>query len=111
MLNSLQTACSSLWRKFLGLLESDAPQPVAYDWFAEHEIAGLDVNLGAGHYTEGAFDSTRIDDATWRDLDVRAYLKRVAAQGSLFARQLLYYRLRCGTEDATFTAPLQGRPG
>lgn len=51
-------------------------------------------------------DSLRIDDSTWRDLDVRAYLKRIAAQGSLLARQLLYHRLRSGAEDTAFAAPL-----
>ena len=106
MLNSLQTACSSLWRKFVGLLKSDAPQSVAYDWFAEHEIAGLDANLGAGNCDKGALGSLRIDDATWRDLDVHTYLRRISAHGSLFARQLLYHRLRAGNEDTAFIAPL-----
>lgn len=82
------------------------PLPVAYDWFAEREVAGLDSAQGMAPGADGAVDGSRIDDATWRDLGVNAYLKRIAAQASLFARQWLYYRLRTGLQDTAFTAPL-----
>ena len=58
------------------------------------------------HSFTKALNTQRVEDVTWRDLDVRAYLRRVAAQGSLFARQMIYHRLRTGTEDTAFTAPL-----
>ena len=87
----------SLWARLLSLITHSGPQPVAYDWFAEREVAGLDTATPS---------PDRIDDTTWRDLDVNAYLKRIAAQGSLFARQWLYHRLRMGLEHTAFTAPL-----
>lgn len=106
MQNPLQPARLSLWGKFLSLLQSETPQVVAYDWFAEHEVAGLDTAQRKEHSAPEAFNTHRIDDAIWRDLDVCAYLKRIAVQGSLLARQQVYLRLRTGSEDKAFIAPM-----
>lgn len=95
-----------LWAQFLSLITHKGPQPVAYDWFAEREVAGLDTALHVSQPDPAAPRPDRIDDATWRDLDVNAYLKRIAAPASLFARQWLYHHLRGGLQDSDFTAPL-----
>ena len=79
---------------------------VSYDWFAHREVAGLDAARQAEQPLDKEVNVQRVDDATWRDLGVRAYLQRISARGSLFARQLLYYRLRTGIQDAAFTDPL-----
>jgi len=68
---------------------NEKPQVVGYDWFSDQEVAAYDRAC--------AVDGTgRIDDATWRDLDVRAYLRLVGAQCSIFGRQMLFHRLRAG---------------
>ncbi len=101
---------------FVQFFQTAPLQAVAYDYFADHEVAGYDaVMQGPGAALESDLDANlstelntqRIDDATWRDLDVRAYLKRVAVPAGLLARQVLYYRLRTGQPDDAFTAPLQ----
>ena len=97
-----------LWAQFLSLITHTGPQAVAYDWFAEREVASLDTALRLAQLAPEALNPDRIDDATWRDLDVRTYLKRIAAQGSLFARQWLYYRLRTGLEDVGLHRPTAG---
>jgi hypothetical protein len=90
----------------LNLITYNGPQPVAYEWFAQREVAGLDSALRSTPSDSAAPHPDRVDDATWRDLDVNAYLKRIAAPASLFARQWLYYRLRTGLEDSAFTGPI-----
>ena len=101
---TLQVLAHRLLRWFGALFQTAPPDAVAYDYFAEHEIAGYD---NAMREAAAAPEPERIDDATWRDLDVRAYLKRMAAPASLLARQVLYHRLRTGQPDAAFTVPLQ----
>ena len=62
---------------------------MGYDWFSDQEVAAYDHAFVAN-------GAERIDDATWRDLDVRAYLRLIAAQCSIFGRQMLFHRLRAG---------------
>lgn len=68
---------------------NEGPQVVGYDWFSDQEVAAYDRAFAAN-------GAERIDDATWRDLDVRAYLRLIAAQCSIFGRQMLFHRLRAG---------------
>lgn len=68
------------------------PKPVDYDWFTESEVAGFDSAVG-----QGAF--RRIDDATWRDLEVKRYLRLVAESSSILGRQMLFHRLRAGANS------------
>lgn len=73
------------------LLEAFVPvrSPLPYDWFTEVEVASYDASFDAD-------DPQRIDDATWRDLEVKALLRRMADGASLYARQYLFQRLRRG---------------
>lgn len=68
---------------------NEGPQVVGYDWFSDLEVAAYDRAFVAN-------DAEHIDDATWRDLDVRAYLRLIGAQCSIFGRQMLFHRLRAG---------------
>jgi hypothetical protein len=62
---------------------------VPYDWFTDAEIAGYDASFDPD-------DPARIDDATWRDLEVKALLRRIGDGASIYARQYLFHRLRRG---------------
>ncbi len=66
--------------------------PVPADWFTDAEVAGYDAVFPADH-------PRRIDDATWRDLEMKSLLRRIADAASIYARQYLFQRLRRG---ATF---------
>ena len=83
--------------------EQPKQQAIAYDWFSEREVAGYHRAQSSANAT---LDHSHVDDATWRDLDVLSYLKRISAQASIFARQMLYHRLRSGADNAEFAAPL-----
>lgn len=78
-------------------------QAIAYDWFSEREVAGYHRAQASSN---GTLDPGLVDNATWRDLDVPSYLKRIGTQASIFARQMLYHRLRSGAENTEFAAPL-----
>ena len=60
-----------------------------YDWFLPAEVARYDTALASGQ-------PTRLDDATWSDLELDRYLDHLAAPCSIFGRQMLYHRLRAG---------------
>ena len=60
-----------------------------YDWFLPAEVARYDTALAQGQ-------PTRLDDATWSDLELGRYLDHIAAPCSIFGRQMLYHRLRTG---------------
>jgi hypothetical protein len=62
---------------------------VRYDWFLPAEVARYDNALAPGQ-------PTRLDDATWSDLELDRYLDHLAAPCSIFGRQMLYHRLRAG---------------
>lgn len=95
------------WRRALAAmrqsLQSPKQQTVAYDWFSEHEVAGYHRSQTS---TNETLAPSPVDDATWRDLDARSYLKRIGAQASIFARQMLYHRLRSGADNTEFAALL-----
>ena len=72
--------------------------PVPYDWFTDDEVAGYDATFPAD-------DPARVDDATWRDLEVKALLRRMAEGASIYARQYLFHRLRRGAAFARGVRP------
>lgn len=74
-----------------------SPQPLTYEWFAEEEVAGLDTALGAS-------DIERVDDGTWRDLEVKRYLRLIAESSSILGRQSLFHRLRIGADTERLRA-------
>lgn len=76
---------------------NERPRVVGYDWFSNWEVAAYDS-------ARATADAQRIDDGTWRDLDVPAYLRRVCAQSSIFGRQMLYHRLRSGRDSQSLSA-------
>jgi hypothetical protein len=55
---------------------------VRYDWFLPAEVARYDAALAHGK-------PTRLDDATWSDLELDRYLDHLAAHCSIFGRQML----------------------
>ena len=67
------------------------PEPalVPSEWFTDAEVAGYDASFAAD-------DPRRIDEATWRDLEAKALLQRLADGASLYASQYLFQRLRRG---------------
>ena len=72
-----------------------APQsaPVPAGWFSDTEDAAFDATFASE-------DPARVDDATWRDLEGRALLQRLAGDAGIYARQWLFHRLRRGAEIA-----------
>jgi len=80
------------WRDGVSKALAPVRSAVPYDWFTDAEIAGYDASFDAD-------DPARIDDATWRDLEVKALLRRIGDGASIYARQYLFHRLRRG---ATF---------
>ena len=80
------------WRDRALRALSPEPPPLPDDWFTDAEMGGYDAAFRAD-------DPQRVDDATWRDLEAGALLRRMAASASIYARQYLYMRLRRG---ATF---------
>ena len=80
------------WRDRVLRVFSPKPPPVPADWFTDAEVAGYDDSFAAD-------DPQRIDDATWRDLEAGALLRRMSESASIHARQYLFQRLRRG---ATF---------
>jgi hypothetical protein len=69
------------------------PPAVPYDWFTDAEVAAYERAAAPG-------EGSRIDDATWHDLDGKDLMRRLGARASIFARQHLYRRLRQGAPDA-----------
>lgn len=83
------------------LRANEMPRPIGYDWFTEKEIAGYEQSLPK-------YDASRVDDATWGDLNVNAYLKLIASGSSIFGRQVMYARLRRGAVHPDFqNSPLK----
>ena len=80
------------WRERALRALSAEPPPLPDDWFSDAEVAGYDASFAVD-------DPQRIDDATWRDLEAGALLRRLADSASIYARQYLFMRLRRG---ATF---------
>jgi hypothetical protein len=71
---------------------NERPRVVGYEWFSDHEVAAYDRAFATS-------EPTRIDDATWRDLDTWAYLRVIGSRASIFGRQILYRRLRVGRNE------------
>lgn len=67
-----------------------------YDWFLPAEVARYDAALAHGK-------PTRLDDATWSDLELDRYLDHLATPCSIFGRQMLYHRLRAGGGNPAMT--------
>jgi hypothetical protein len=65
------------------------PHATSYDWFSESEVASLDR-------ANDVDAPEHVDDQSWRDLDMPAYLRRIGQHASLCARQAIYRRLRRG---------------
>jgi hypothetical protein len=81
----------SLARLAVLLMPAD---PEAHDYpFAPSDVARLQ-RLTPHDETD------RLDDPTWRDLLLERYGERLAAETSIFGRQMLYRRLRNGSDDA-----------
>lgn len=64
-------------------------QPVEYGWFRESQVAGPDM-------ARDAEDPARVDDSTWRDLEVPRLLEQWGTRASILAQQHFYKRLRRG---------------
>jgi len=77
------------WRDRVLRAFSPEPPPLPDDWFTDAEVAGYDDSFAAD-------DPQRIDDATWRDLEAGALLRRLSESASIHARQYLFQRLRRG---------------
>ena len=82
-----------LWR----MVAASPPVPVRYEWFVPDEVARLDQALPA--------EPGRIDDATWRDMEMPPYVDLLAAELSIFGRQELVHRLRRGGSGAIGDLP------
>ncbi len=67
--------------------------PVPAGWFSDAEDAAFDATFASD-------DPQRVDDATWRDLEGRALLQRLAGDAGIYARQWLFHRLRRGADIA-----------
>ena len=67
--------------------------PVPAGWFTDAEDAAFDATFASD-------DPQRVDDATWRDLEGRALLQRLAGDAGIHARQWLFHRLRRGADIA-----------
>ncbi len=75
-----------LWR-----LLAPRPAPVVrYEWFTHDEVSRLEQALPLP-------PAGRVDDPTWRDMDMPRYVDHLAAELSIFGRQVLCCRLRRGT--------------
>jgi len=74
-----------LWR-----LLAPRPAPVVrYDWFVPDEVTRLEQALPLP-------PTGRVDDPTWRDMDMPRYVDHLAAELSILGRQVLCCRLRRG---------------
>jgi hypothetical protein len=62
---------------------------VPYEWFSDTEVGSLDAAAKID-------DPARVDDNTWRDLEVPELLERLGGRASILGRQHLYRRLRRG---------------
>ena len=82
-------------QKLRGWRDALAPDraPVPAGWFSDAEDAAFDATFAGD-------DALRIDDATWRDLEGRALLQRLAGDAGIQARQWLFHRLRRGADIA-----------
>lgn len=65
-------------------------EPVRYDWFTRDEIASYSR-------LRMPRPESPVDEQTWRDLQLDAYMRLVGERLSILGRQLLYDRLRCGS--------------
>lgn len=87
----------NLVRVLAEFIGKQPPRPVEYDWFTDAEVAGFDSAVDRGL-------AKRIDDATWRDLEGKRYLRLVAEGSSILDRQMLFHRLRSGAGSARVRA-------
>ena len=87
-----------LWRDAALQALSPKPSPMPDDWFTDAEVAGYDSAAPAD-------EPGRVDDATWRDLEARALLARIAGSASIYARQFLFRALRRGAATAQGQRP------
>jgi hypothetical protein len=76
-------------RQFFDPFELHRDEPVPYAWFTADEVSRFDHAPGE-----------RIDDQTWRDLELQRYVDQVAQPLSIFGRQVLVHRLRSGRAAA-----------
>lgn len=90
--NHFVSRIARLGRVLSEFIRRQPPKPVAYEWFAESEVAGFDSVVGQVGFR-------RIDDSTWRDLEVDRYLRLVAESSSILGRQMLFHRLRTGVDS------------
>ena len=90
--NSYFGRLRAAWRALLFI-----PDPTLEFSFEEHEIARL-------HAATAAPDTASIDAQTWGDLLVERYLRLFARGVSIFGQQVLYRRLRAGSDDAACLA-------
>lgn len=81
-----------LLRSVRGLLALSRATPIDYP-FADSDVAQL-------QRVSAAPDSFALDDQTWNDLLLGAYLDRISGEVSIAGRQELYRRLRAGQGDA-----------
>jgi hypothetical protein len=86
--------------------ENSRPSPVNYDWFTPAEVAGLDQGRPAPA-------AQRVDDQTWHDLHVDAFIRALCADHSILARQYLCQQLRQGRApgEAAVYEDRAGAPG
>ena len=93
---SLFDTATRLLRSVRGLLALSRATPIDYP-FADSDVAQL-------QRVSAAPDSFALDDQTWNDLLLGAYLDRVSGEVSIAGRQELYRRLRAGQDDAARAA-------
>jgi MutS domain V len=85
-----------LLRSMRSLLALSRATPIDYP-FADSDVAQL-------QRVSAAPDSFALDDQTWNDLLLGAYLDRVSGEVSIAGRQELYRRLRAGQDDTARAA-------
>ena len=83
-----------LWELLRESLRPPSPQPLHPDWFSAAELASYHRAM-----LRTAAGAEVIDDATWSDLQVDAWLRQLAGETSLCGRQLLLQRLRSGCAE------------
>lgn len=86
------------WRALVLRALRPVTPPLPADWFTDAEVGGYDDVFPAD-------DPHRIDDATWRDLEAKALLRRIADGAGIHARQYLFHRLRRGATFERGTRP------
>ena len=88
MKGALSRKLSEAW----SLLASGKPKPMPRGWLTRDEIARL--------HAASPGSSDGVDEQTWRDLDLDAWLAQATGDCSVFGRQWLFARLRgCAISD------------